>query len=113
MGTLDAWLPLPMARACWTALSAHADACRVPGDLRGKEERMADLLLRPGAADRPPVQVSLTVVAPAAVLLGGDEPGEVDGGRPRGGGARAGLHARPAVAAAAAPDGEGACSPGG
>jgi hypothetical protein len=40
---------------------------------------LADLVLRPGATDRPPVQVSLTVVAPAATLLGGDEPGEIDG----------------------------------
>jgi hypothetical protein len=40
---------------------------------------LADPLLRPGAADRPPVQVSLTVVAPAASLLGGDGPGDVDG----------------------------------
>jgi hypothetical protein len=80
---MEALLPLPVMRACWNALSAHADACRFPGDRRTRDERMADcladLLLRPGASDRPPVRVSLTVVAPAASLLGGDEPGEIDG----------------------------------
>src|SRR3712207_7704455 len=40
---------------------------------------LADLVLRPGENGLPPVQAQLTITAAAATLLGGDEPGEVDG----------------------------------
>jgi hypothetical protein len=38
-----------------------------------------DLVLRPGEAEVPPVQILLTVVASVGTLAGGDEPGEVGG----------------------------------
>jgi hypothetical protein len=83
MAFLEARMPLPVARACYNRLSAQADECRTERDERSTDERrtdcLADLILRPDATDRPPVQVSLTVVVPAATLCGGDEPGEVDG----------------------------------
>src|SRR3712207_485258 len=40
---------------------------------------LADLVLRPGENGLPPVQAQLTITAAAATLLGGDQPGEVDG----------------------------------
>ncbi|MGY1666461.1 HNH endonuclease, partial [Geodermatophilus sp. SYSU D00696] len=40
---------------------------------------LLDLVLRPGESGLPPVQVTLTVVAPVGALLGGDQPCEVDG----------------------------------
>jgi hypothetical protein len=40
---------------------------------------LADLLLGRGSTDQPAVQVTLTVVASAGTLTGGDEPGEIDG----------------------------------
>ena len=40
---------------------------------------LADLLIGRGSANQPPVQVNLTLVASAGTLVGGDEPGEVDG----------------------------------
>src|SRR3712207_3464161 len=40
---------------------------------------LADLVLRPGENGLPPVQAQLTITAAVATLLGGDEPGEVDG----------------------------------
>jgi hypothetical protein len=83
MGGLWATLPIPVARACLRALEQYAEACAVEGDVRTKAQRMADcltdLILRPGANGLPAVQVQLTVVAAVTTLLGGDEPGEVDG----------------------------------
>jgi Domain of unknown function (DUF222) len=83
MATLAAELTGPVAAACYQTLEAYAEACVTPGDPRTKEQRMADclaeLLLRPGATDLPPVQIELTVIAPVDTLRGGDEPGEVAG----------------------------------
>jgi hypothetical protein len=83
MATLAATMPTPVARACTRVLAAYAADCAVPGDERTTQQRMvdclADLVLRPDAAGRPPVQVQLTVVAGVDTLTGGDEPGEVDG----------------------------------
>jgi hypothetical protein len=73
----------PVARACYDALERYARACRTEGDTRTEQQRMADcladLILRPGENGLPPVQAQLTITAAAATLLGGDEPGEVDG----------------------------------
>jgi hypothetical protein len=83
MAALTTLMSAPVTRACYRRLEALAEACKVPGDQRTKDQRMtdclADLILRPGSSDRPPVQVTLTVVASAGTLTGGDEPGEVDG----------------------------------
>ncbi|MGY1680798.1 DUF222 domain-containing protein [Geodermatophilus sp. SYSU D01176] len=73
----------PVARACYDALERYAEACRTERDTRTKQQRMADcladLILRPGENGLPPVQAQLTITAAATTLLGGDEPGEVDG----------------------------------
>jgi uncharacterized protein DUF222 len=74
----------PVARACHDALERYAEACRTEGDTRTKQQRMADcladLVLRPGGENGlPPVQAQLTITAAAATLLGGDEPGAIDG----------------------------------
>jgi hypothetical protein len=83
MATLSAVLPAPVARALRNALEQYADAAAVEGDERTRAQRMVDclvdLLLRPGEHGMPPVQVRLTVVAAIETLLGGREPGEVDG----------------------------------
>ncbi|NDI49214.1 HNH endonuclease signature motif containing protein [Goekera deserti] len=83
MSTLYALLPAPVARACHDALSQYADASRVEGDTRSKDQRMADclvdLVLRPGQHGMAPVQARLVVVAAVETLLGGPEPGEVSG----------------------------------
>jgi hypothetical protein len=83
MAALTALMSAPVTRACYRRLEALAEACTVPGDERTKDQRMADcfvdLLLGQGSSDRPPVQVTLTVVATAGTLTGGDEPGEIDG----------------------------------
>ncbi|SFD83499.1 DUF222 domain-containing protein, partial [Blastococcus tunisiensis] len=83
MGTLSASMPLPVLRACEGVLRQYARECTFPGDERSTDQRMldclVDLLLRPDAAGRPPVQAHLTIVASAGTLAGGDEPGEVDG----------------------------------
>ncbi|WP_245816932.1 DUF222 domain-containing protein [Geodermatophilus saharensis] len=54
-----------------------------PADGRSRGQKMADclldLVLRPGGTALPPVQVTLTVVAPAGALLGGDAACEIDG----------------------------------
>lgn len=80
---LTAMMAAPVTRACYRRLEALADACATPGDERTKDQRMADcladLLIGQGSAGRPPVQVTLTVVAPATTLAGGDEPGEIEG----------------------------------
>ena len=85
MGSVQALLTLPESRALVGALGACADAVEdEPGArARSREQKMADclldLVLRPGENGLPPVQVALTVVAPVAAVLGGDQPGEVDG----------------------------------
>jgi hypothetical protein len=83
MSALVARLPTPVGRAVYAALEQYADAAKADRDERSKAERMADcladLVLRPGENGLPPVQVQLTVVALVETLLGGDEPGEVDG----------------------------------
>ena len=83
MGSLTATLPLPVLRACLRTLEAYAADCATPGDERTTDQRMVDclvdLILRPDASGRPPVQAQLTVVASVDTLTGGDEPGEVDG----------------------------------
>ena len=83
MATLSAVLPAPVARAVRSALEQYADAVVTEGDQRTRAQRMADclvdLVLRPGEHGLAPVQAKLTVVAAVQTLLGGDEPGEVDG----------------------------------
>jgi hypothetical protein len=76
-------LPLPVAAAIYRALEAHAEQARVDGDERTKQQRMADcladLVLRPGEHGLPPVTVALTLVATLETMLGGAEPGQVEG----------------------------------
>ena len=83
LSCLAAVLAGPEARAAYGALEQYAQACRSDGDSRGKDQRMADalmdLILRPAEHGMPPVQVLLTVSAPAATLIGANEPGQVDG----------------------------------
>lgn len=83
MASLTALMSAPVTRACYRRLEALAEACTTPDDTRTKDQRMtdclADLLIGRGCAGPSPVQVQLTLVASAGTLLGGDEPGEVDG----------------------------------
>jgi len=83
MGTLAADMTLPALAACKAKLRALAEACATPGDQRTLDQRMldclVDLILRGTTTELPPVQVQLTVVATAATLAGGEEPGEVNG----------------------------------
>ena len=84
-GTVTATLTLAEARALHAALGACADAVEEePGTpVRTRGQKMADCLmdrvLRPGEHDLPPVQVTLTLVAPVATVLGGDQVAEIDG----------------------------------
>ena len=90
MSALTAAWATPVGRACYAALSAYAKACEYDDDgnrdPRTQQQRMADcladLILRPHA-DRPAVQVALTLVAGVDTVTGqgegADEPGEVDG----------------------------------
>jgi Domain of unknown function (DUF222) len=83
MASWVASMTTPVALACHNALEQYAEACKVPGDERTKDQRMVDclaeLILRPGETGLPPVQAQLTVVAGVDTLRGGDEPGEIDG----------------------------------
>ncbi|MCW2700870.1 MAG: putative endonuclease [Blastococcus sp.] len=83
MATLSATLPTPVALACRSALENYAQACQTPQDKRTKDQRMvdcfADLILRPGASGRPPVQAQLQLLATVDTLTGGEQPGEIDG----------------------------------
>ncbi|MGY1593493.1 DUF222 domain-containing protein [Geodermatophilus sp. SYSU D00708] len=84
MAAVTSVLTLPEAQALYGALGAYADALpSEPGDTRTRGQKMADclmdLVLRPGESDRPPVQVALTLVAAVSTVLGGDEPGELNG----------------------------------
>ncbi|MGY1667383.1 DUF222 domain-containing protein [Geodermatophilus sp. SYSU D00696] len=81
MSVVSALLTTPEAAALLAALGAYADA--LPADGRSRGQKMADclldLVLRPGESGLPPVQVTLTVVAPVGALRGGDAACEVDG----------------------------------
>ena len=87
MAALTVVLTMPEALALHRALGAYADAVDdAPGEGADRRTRgqklvdcLLDLVLRPGETDLPPVQVLLTVVASLGTLLGGDQPGEVDG----------------------------------
>ena len=83
MAQAVALLTVPEAAALIDALGRYADALDEPGDTRTRNQKMADclldLVLRPGENGLAPVQAHLTVVASAATLAGGDEPGEVAG----------------------------------
>ncbi|MEX5719062.1 HNH endonuclease signature motif containing protein [Geodermatophilus maliterrae] len=84
MAVVSALLTTPEAAALYRALGAYADALPDdPGDVRTRGQQMADclldLVLRPTGTGLPPVQVTLTVIAPAGALLGGDAPCEIDG----------------------------------
>ena len=85
MGSVTAELTLPESRALVAALGRCADAVEdEPGaPVRTRGQKMADclldLVLRPTEHDLPPVQVALTLVAPVACALGGDQPAEIDG----------------------------------
>ena len=78
MASWVASMTAPVALACQNALEQYAEACKVPGDERTKDQRMVDclaeLILRPGETGLPPVQAQLTVVAGVDTLCGGDEP---------------------------------------
>jgi hypothetical protein len=82
-GTIQLDLPLPTCAAIYRKLEAQAEQARVDGDQRTKQQRMADVLadlvLRPGEHGRPAVTVALTLVATLETMLGGDEPGQVEG----------------------------------
>jgi hypothetical protein len=82
-GALVVDLPLPVCAAVYRSLEAHAEQLRVDGDERTKQQRMADcladLVLRPGEHGLPPVTIALTLVATLETMLGGAEPGQVDG----------------------------------
>ncbi len=81
MSVVSVLLTTPEAAALIAALGAYADA--LPADGRTRGQRMADclldLVLRPGDSGQPPVQVTLSVVAPIGALLDGDQPCEIDG----------------------------------
>ncbi|MCA0144549.1 HNH endonuclease signature motif containing protein [Blastococcus sp. LR1] len=82
-GTVSIDLPLPAAAAIYRALERYADEARTDGDERTKQQRMADciqdLVLRPGENGMPPVTVALTLVATLETMLGGAEPGQLEG----------------------------------
>jgi hypothetical protein len=79
-GTVAIDLPLPVCAAIYRSLEAHAEQARVEGT---KQQRMADcladLVLRPGEHGLPPVTIALTLVATLETMLGGSEPGQVEG----------------------------------
>ncbi|MCF6506169.1 HNH endonuclease [Blastococcus sp. MG754426] len=81
---LSALLSVPEAQALLDALGRYADALETtPDDQRTRGQKMADclldLVLRPGENGLPPVQAQLALVAGVRTLLGGDQPGEVNG----------------------------------
>lgn len=90
MSVLEVLLTVPEAAALLDALGQYADAITDdpadPADPvvpRTRQQKMADclldLVLRPTETDRPAVQARLTVVAPVATMLGGDQPAEIGG----------------------------------
>ncbi|MDP5185187.1 HNH endonuclease [Blastococcus sp. BMG 814] len=81
---LSALLSVPEAQALLDALGRYADSLEpTPDDRRTRGQRMADclldLVLRPGENGLPPVQAQLTLVAGVRTVLGGDQPGEING----------------------------------
>jgi Domain of unknown function (DUF222) len=76
-------LPTPVAAAVYRRLEAYAEQLRVDGDERTKQQRMADVLcdlvLHSDEHGLPPVTIALTLVATLETMLGGAEPGQVDG----------------------------------
>jgi hypothetical protein len=82
-GSIQLDLPLPVCAAIYRKLEAQAERARVDGDQRTKHQRMADVLadlvLRPGEHGLPAVTVALTLVATLETMLGGHEPGQVEG----------------------------------
>jgi hypothetical protein len=81
---LSALLSVPEAQALLDALGRYADALDpTPDDRRTRGQKMADclldLVLRPGENDLAPVQAQLTLVAGVRTMLGGDQPGEING----------------------------------
>ncbi len=82
-GTVAIDLPMPAAAAVHRRLEAYAQQLRIDGDERTKQQRMADVLcdlvLRSDEHGLPPVTVALTLVATLETMLGGTEPGQVDG----------------------------------
>lgn len=86
MATLSALLTVPEAAALVEALGAYADALvddPADGPSRSRQQKMADcmldLVLRPGETDLPVMQADVTVLAPVATMVGGDQPAEVGG----------------------------------
>src|SRR3954447_5375064 len=84
MAVVAALMTEPEAQVLYRALGAYADAVADNPDApRTRGQKMVDclfdLVLRPGGAEGPPVQILLTVVASVGTLAGGDEPGEVGG----------------------------------
>ncbi len=86
MAVLMALLTVPEAAALMDALGRYADAIEddpAVGAPRTRGQKMADclldLVLRPGETDLPAVRAQLTLVAPVATMVGGDQPGENDG----------------------------------
>jgi hypothetical protein len=84
MAVLEALLSVPEAQALLDALGRYADALDdtgAGGPPRSRAQKMADclldLVLRPGETELPAVQARLTLVAPVATLLGGDQPAEI------------------------------------
>ncbi|UOY01452.1 HNH endonuclease signature motif containing protein [Blastococcus sp. PRF04-17] len=85
MAVLSALMTVPEADAVLDALGRYADALDDEGPPRSRGQKMLDclmdLVLRPGENDLAPVQARLTVVAPVATMVGGEQPGEI-GGQP-------------------------------
>src|SRR4051794_14147251 len=84
MAAVAALMTEPEAQVLYRALGAYADdVADDPDAPRTRGQKMVDclfdLVLRPGEAEVPPVQILLTVVASVGTLAGGDEPGEVGG----------------------------------
>jgi hypothetical protein len=86
MAALAVLVTVPEAAALLAALGQYADAVvddPEQGPPRTREQKMADclldLVLRPAETDAPAVRAALTVVAPVATAVGGDQPAEVAG----------------------------------
>lgn len=87
MTHVSALLPVKQGVAVYAALRREADRLRAAGDPRGRGQIMADTLVRrvvsPGSTEgSAAVGVTVNVVVPDAVLLGGDGPAHVQGHGP-------------------------------